>query len=193
MNRSQIRILLSSLVLALSVGNFSVNVASANENPPAPLQFNSNTTAPLSFVGLTDVGGMRILQATTPFSSSEQTRVRLAFPLGTSDRAVKVQMLSRTSIPGSHMTLVTLKLSGIDLWNLSPVDLNNVRFLEISQQNLAAKSGKGAKNLHWLNVSPMPGNSLRAGTLSGYKVQSDGSILIQFKKSTAFAVTEPTL
>lgn len=190
MKRSQIRFLLPSVLLALLTGVFSTNLASANENPPPPIQINGGTLSALSFVGMSDVGGMPTLQAVTHLSSFEQTRVRMAFPSGTSDRAVKIQVLSRATLPGSHMTLVSLKLSGIDLWNLSPVDLNNIRFLEISHQNLSAKTGKGSRNIHWLNVSPMPASGLHAGTLSGYHVQNDGSILVQFKKSNISSVTE---
>ncbi len=192
MSRYQIRILLSSLVLAQLVGNFSANLANANETPPAPLQVNSTTNSPLSFVGMTDVGGLRTLQATATLSSSEQASVRLVFPVGTSDRAVKIQVLSRTTIPGSHMTLVSLKVTGIDLWNLSPVDLSTARFLEISEQTLVAKA-KPARNAHWQIVPAMPVKGLSAGTLRGYRVLGDGSLLIQFKKSNTFAVTEPTL
>ena len=188
--KTQIRISIPALVLALSLGVFSTNLASANENPPQPILINGGTLSPLSFVGLSNEGGMPTLQAVTSLSSTEQTRLRMAFPSGTSDRAVKIQVISRTTIPGSHMTLVSLKISGIDLWNLSPVDLTNIRFLEIAHQNLSAKTGKGSRNIHWLNVSPMPANGLHAGTLNGYHVQNDGSILLQFKKSNTFAVTE---
>lgn len=191
-NRSPILISLSCLMLAVSVGNFSASAASASETPPAPYSTESSI-ASLSLVGMTGVGMMPTFQAISSLSGTERLRVRMAFADGSGDRAIKMQIVSRKTLPGSAMSLISLKLTGIDLWNLSPADLSNIRFLEIGHQALSVNTFKPVRSIHWMNVSPMSGSSLNPGVLSGYRIQSDGSILVQFKKSNNKAITEPTL
>lgn len=192
-SRSLIPTLRWCLAAALLAGNFSASVANASESTPAPLSNSSALSTSLSFVGMTDLGGIRILQATAPLTQKDQIRIRLAFPDGTSDRAIKMQIVSRKTLPGSSMTLISLKLSAIDLWNLTPADLSSLKFIELGHQAISTNSFQPVRSIHWINVSPMGERGLSAGVLSGFRLQGDGTILVQYKKSSSSSVTEPTL
>ncbi|MEI6867923.1 MAG: hypothetical protein WCK62_05430 [Actinomycetes bacterium] len=186
------RLALGSVVTALLIGSSFATYASATENPPAPLKFASLNSSSLS-VFQADNNASQNLQAWLASPTGEMTTVKIKLPAANHDHAIRIEHLSRTSLPGGKAELVTLLLTGIDMNTLQKISLGNLNSLQFGRQNIAISNRGTTRGVRWSNLNSFNTSNLPVGVTNGYRLMSDGSVLIQYKQSKTLALAEPIL
>lgn len=181
-----------AMVTALLIGSSFATSASAGQIPPAPLNISTPNSSSLS-VFQTDSNSYQSLQTWLSSPTGEMMTVRIGLPSSKHDHAIRIEHLSRVTLPGGKQELVSLMLTGIDMTTLNKINLGDLDSIHFGRQNISPSVRGSARGIRWSNLNNFSTANLPVGVTNGYRLLADGSVLIQYKQSKSLAIAEPTL